>query len=73
MESPPMGLGDFMALSSKALEESSKRTREGGVKYVEGLKRTHLVSSVLGLLALLSIIVAFWFMIQFAVKNAGLL
>jgi hypothetical protein len=73
MESPPMGLSDFMALCSKTLKELSEKTRDGGEGYIKGLKRFHIVSSILGFIALLSVIVAFWFMIQFAVRNVGLL
>jgi hypothetical protein len=73
MESPPTEISDFMALGSKTLEDLSKKTMDGGAAYVKGFKRFQLVSSILGFLALLSIIMAFWFMIQFAARNAGLL
>jgi hypothetical protein len=73
MESPGVGLSDFMALGSNFFEDLSKKTRDGGAELAKGMKHFYLVSAILGSLALLSIIMAFWFMIQFAMRNAGLL
>jgi hypothetical protein len=73
MESPTTVLGDFMALGSTMLQSTSKKKIEGGAEYVKRLKRFWMVSGILGGLGLLSIILAFWFMVQFAMRNAALL
>jgi hypothetical protein len=73
MDSTGAGLSDFMALGSTSLQDLSKKTREDGKEFVKGFQRFHIISSAVGFLALLSIILAFWLMIQFALRNATLL
>ena len=72
-ESQPVGFGDTVALVGKRFEELSKKTTNEATEYVNTLTRLSRVSGILGGLALLSIIIAFAFMVVFAIKNAGLL
>jgi len=73
MESSTTILGDFMALGSTTAQGISKQKIDGGAEYVKRVKRFWMVSGILGGLGLLSIILAFWLMVQFAMRNAALL
>jgi hypothetical protein len=72
-ESPSVGFSDGITLVAQSFEELSKKSKEAGSQRAVDLKRFYYVAGVLGSVALLSIIVAFSFMILFAVKNAALL
>lgn len=73
MESLTTVLGDSMALGSSVAHDMGEKIKKGGAEYVKQLKRFWMVSGILGGLGLLSIILALWFMVQFAMRNAGLL
>ena len=64
---------DTAASFAQSLELLSKKSFEGGEERKKDILRQYYVSTVLGGLALLSIIVAFALMVVFAIKNASLL
>jgi hypothetical protein len=71
METGSTKLSDLISAGVKTIEELSKKSEEDAAQRVKSIKHSYILSSLLGLLALLSIIVAFWLMIRFAAKNAG--
>lgn len=68
-ESPVVGIADAVAQVAKSLENLSKKSTDEATAYGERLKRFNRISSVLGGLALLSVIAAFIFLVAFALKN----
>lgn len=73
MESPPGGFGDLFSAVGRYLSGLSTKQQKDLPDYVKDLKRFSRVAAFIGALALLSIILAFAFMVVFAIKNAALL
>lgn len=73
MESPTMGISDATSATARALLDLSKKSTKDAEEHAERLKHQSILSALLAGLALLSIILAFAFMLVFAVNNATLL
>jgi hypothetical protein len=73
MESPTMGISEATSAAAKASMDLSKKSNKDASEYTVKLQRQSNYSAALAGLALLSIILAFAFMLVFAVDNAAFL
>ena len=72
-ETPSIGFSTSVSATAQSFERISQQSKDAGALTGKGMKRYYFVAGILGSLALLSIIIAFSFMIAFAVKNSKLL
>jgi len=73
MESTESTISDAATITSKIFEGFSRSSQDNASLLSDSLKRYYRSSTALGTLALLSIVVAFVFMIVFAIENSTLL